>query len=171
MAQQQATYTDLHGRTLDLTALDAEERSLLSRLRERAAQGPGWNEFDAFWWRELVALYDGRGISREESIRSPLYRVARDLSSRLAITEGVVRQPDYRDELADLIRRRFKTRRAFCDATGLSPDMLSHVLARRKHLSMESLQQALDGIGCALRIVPAEDAAALPTGETRAGAF
>ena len=49
----------------------------------------------------------------------------------------------------------FGTRRAFCQATGLSEDLLSHVMARRKHLSMSSLTDALHRIGYALHIGPA----------------
>ena len=73
---------------------------------------------------------------------------------RLAVAQGVARNPDYRDEIEELIRTRFKTRREFCEATGLSEDMLSHVLARRKHIAIDTLSEALSRIGCFLRIVP-----------------
>jgi hypothetical protein len=46
-------------------------------------------------------------------------------------------------------------RRAFCEATGLGEDMLSHVLAGRKDLSVPALTRALERIGYRLRIVPA----------------
>ena len=59
-----------------------------------------------------------------------------------------------RDELEDLIRTKFKNHRAFCQATGISEDMLSHVLAGRKDLSLETLTQALQRIGYALHILP-----------------
>ncbi|HEX6984094.1 MAG TPA: hypothetical protein VF170_01900 [Planctomycetaceae bacterium] len=158
MVKRSDIYTDLRGRTIPLSDLDDEERALVDRLRERAAEGPEWNEFESYWWREVAKLYDGRGVPRSESSQSPVYRIAKDLGSRLAIDAGMAREPDYRDELADLIRRQFKTRREFCEATGLSEDMLSHVLARRKHLSIDALQQALSRIGCALRIAPIEPA-------------
>ena len=160
MTTRPSNYIDLHGQTIPLSDLDVDERSLVARLRERAAEKPDWNDFDGFWWREVAKLYDGRGVSRPESLQTAVYRIAKDLSSRLAIAAGVVREPDYRDELADLIRRRFKTRREFCEASGLSEDMLSHVLARRKHLSIDALQQALSKVGCTLRIAaiePVED--------------
>lgn len=150
------TYWDLYGQSVSLADLDTKERELLERIRERAAENPDWNAFDAFWWREVAKFYDLRGLPRESSMRRPVYRVAQDLSSRIAIDAGLARQPDYRDELADLIRRRFKTRQEFCQATGISPDMLSHVLARRKHLSIDALQQALGRIGCTLRIAAIE---------------
>lgn len=156
MIARSNSYTDLRNQAIPLADLDEEERELLQRIHNRADENPEWNEFDTFWWREVAKLYDGRGVSRRTSMQSPVYRIAQDLSSRLAINAGLAREPDYRDELADLIRRRFKTRREFCDATGISPDMLSHVLARRKHLSIEALEQALSRIGCTLRIAPAE---------------
>lgn len=150
------TYRDLYGQSVSLADLDKEEQELLERIRERASENPEWNAFDTFWWREVAKFYDRRGLPRESSMQRPVYRVAQDLSSRIAIDSGQARQPDYRDELADLIRRRFKTRREFCEATGISPAMLSHVLARRKHLSIDALQQALGRIGCTLRIAPIE---------------
>jgi len=61
--------------------------------------------------------------------------------------------------LEDLVRAHFPTRRAFCEATGLSEDMLSHVLAGRKDLSLEKLTGALARIGYRLRIVPGPQAA------------
>ena len=72
----------------------------------------------------------------------------------MAVEAGLARVPDYRDELDALIRSRFQTRREFCQATGLTEDMLSHVLSGRKHLAIETLSEALQKIGFSLRIVP-----------------
>jgi hypothetical protein len=54
-----------------------------------------------------------------------------------------------------LTRRSSRPRpaRAFCKATGLSEDMLGHVLAGRKELSLEALRKGLERIGYRLRIV------------------
>ena len=60
--------------------------------------------------------------------------------------------PSYRDDLVDLIDTRFPSRRAFCEATGISEDMLSHVLAGRKDLSLAALTKALGRIGYGLHI-------------------
>ena len=46
-----------------------------------------------------------------------------------------------------------------CEATGLSEDMLSHVLAGRKDLSLAKLTGALGRIGYRLRIVPLPECA------------
>ena len=53
-----------------------------------------------------------------------------------------------------LIHAKFRTRREFCEATGLSEDMLSHVLAKRKNLSIETLAEALAQIGYTIHITP-----------------
>ena len=82
------------------------------------------------------------------------YRIAQDLSSRIGLTSGMMRFPDYRDDLADLIRTRFKNRRQFCKKTKLSKTMLSHVLARRKHLASDTLTKALRRIGCQIILTP-----------------
>jgi hypothetical protein len=148
-------YIDLKGTEIPLTGLDREERALLSRLRRRARTRRSWTEFANYWTREVAALYDARGLTRAQSRQTPVYRVAQDLWSRLGIAAGLVRSPDYRVELEELIRQKYPSRRAFCEATGLSEDMLSHVLAGRKDLSLAKLTGALERIGHRLRIVPA----------------
>jgi hypothetical protein len=150
-------YVDVKGLEISLRDLEPDERQLLARLRGRARRQPSWTDFGNYWTREVAAFYDARGLSRAKSRQTPVYRVAQDLWSRLGIAEGLVRSPDYRVELEELISREYPTRRAFCEATGLSEDMLSHVLAGRKDLSLESLTEALARIGYRLRIVPAPD--------------
>jgi hypothetical protein len=66
----------------------------------------------------------------------------------------LVRQPNYRDYLNRIVTHQFESRRAFCEATGLSEDMLSHVLAGRKDLSIGTLTKALDRIGYSIQFVP-----------------
>jgi hypothetical protein len=144
----------LEGNTISLDGLDTEERRLLARLRRRARTHPDWNDFDNYWLQAVAAFYDARGISRAVSRRTAVFRVAQDLSGRLAIAAGMARPPDYRDQLDDLIRERFSSRRAFCEAAGISEDLLSHVLAGRKHLSLEKLSQALERIGYRLQFTP-----------------
>jgi hypothetical protein len=148
-------YVTLTGQEVALTGLDHEEGRLLRALERRARTHPSWTDFGNYWVREVAAFYDGRGLSRGESRRGLVYRIVQDLCSRLGIAEGLVRVPEYRAELEELIRLKFRTRRAFCEATGLSEAMVSHVLAGRKDLSLESLSKALDRIGYRLRIVPA----------------
>jgi hypothetical protein len=138
-----------------LASLDAGERRLVARLRRRARTHPDWCDFKNYWMAAVAAFYDARGLSRAASRRTAVYRIAQDLGSRLAVAAGLARPPDYRDQLEQLIRDRFPSRRAFCQAAGLSEDMLSHVLARRKDLSLETLARALERVGYRLQITPA----------------
>jgi hypothetical protein len=152
-------YVDLKGRSYPLAGLDAEERALVRELTDYA-NGHGWNDYSNFWMLKVGEFYANRGLSRPETLRTTVYQIARDLGSRLAIAEGTARPPDYRDDLAELIRSRFRTRREFCEATGMSEDMLSHVLAKRKHLAIDTLTAALGRIGYTIHIAPISEAKA-----------
>jgi hypothetical protein len=151
-------YVDLDGNRYGLAGLDAEERRLVARLRRRAAGKAGWNAFRNYAVNAVAAFYDARGVPRSKSRESVPWHIALDLCSRLGIAEGSIRPDDYRDELEELIREQFPSREAFCKATGISPTMLSHVLAGRKDLSLAALSKALARIGYRLRLVPAAGA-------------
>ena len=148
-------YVNLNGQSTSLAKLDQEERKLVSALRRRAATKRNWTDFDNFWLEAVAEFYDARGLTRRQSGRTEVFQIAQDLSARLAVSTGRAHLPDYRDELEELIVQRFPTRRAFCKATGLSEDLLSHVLARRKHMSIGTLTEALTRIGYVLHITPA----------------
>jgi hypothetical protein len=152
--KQTDVYVDLDGQEISLVHLDAAERKLLTRILRRARTHPDWDAFDNWWTVAVPAFYETRGLDRKAVPRTIPWRVAQDQSSRLAVAAGLARVGDYRDELAELIGEKFVSRRAFCEAAGLSEDMLSHVLAGRKDLSLEKLTQALSQIGYRLRIVP-----------------
>jgi hypothetical protein len=160
-------YVTLGEREIPLASLDAEERKLLARLQRRARSHPDWTDFGNYWTREVAALYDARGVPRAQSRQTALYRIAQDLCSRLGIAAGLVRPPDYRAELEELIRLKYRTQRAFCKKAGISEDMLSHVLAGRKDLSLKALTEALERVGFRLRITPLP--AAGPAGRKRTG--
>jgi hypothetical protein len=147
-------YIDLSGRVFALAGLDHDERQLLDKLKAFAKSNPEWWKYKNFWMAEVANLYEARGLTRAEIIETPVYRVGQDIGSRLGIAQGKTRMSDYRDELEHLILTRFKTRREFCEATGLSEDMLSHVLARRKHLAIDTLNTALEKVGYTVHISP-----------------
>jgi hypothetical protein len=148
------TYITIQGDRLDLNGLDADELRLVRRLEKLARAEPDWNEFDNRRFAEIAAFYDARGLTRSVARKSVPYLIAQDLSNRIAVEAGLARLPDYRDELADLVRTRFKTRKAFCEATGISESLLSHVLHGRKDLAINTLEQALAKIGYQLHIAP-----------------
>jgi hypothetical protein len=70
------------------------------------------------------------------------------------VDAGYAKMPSYQEQIVALIEARFATRREFCEATGLSEDMLSHVLKGRKDVSIATLTDSLRKIGYALAIVP-----------------
>jgi hypothetical protein len=147
-------YVTLSGNNISLAGLDAQERALVARLRRRASAKTTWCDFRNYSMNAVGQFYDKRGISRKKAGQSPVFRIALDLSGRLGISQGKIRTPDYRHELQELVLNHFASRTAFCEATGISPDMLSHVLAGRKDLSLDSLSKALDRIGYRVGILP-----------------
>jgi hypothetical protein len=154
MLNRTDVYVDLRGQEISLANLEEEELELVSALESRAESQPNWIEFENLAMKMVAELYDKRGVPRSESRRTIVYRIARDLCGRIAVAAGMARAPDYRDELEDIIRTQFTTRRQFCEVTGLSEDMLSHVLAHRKHMSIERLVETLRRVGYELRITP-----------------
>lgn len=150
-------YTDLHGKDHSLAGLTAPERSALSRLKKLAAGNPDWMAYSNQFMMEVEKLLAASGKSRREFTQSVVYRLGQDIGSRLGVAQGKMRLSDYRDELQQLIATRFRTRREFCEATGLSEDMLSHVLAKRKNLAIDTLADALAKVGFALHIRPLAD--------------
>lgn len=152
-------YVDVYGETISLSDLDAEERTLVSRLRRRAMVKPDWCDFRNFAINAVTAFYDARGVSRKKTSQSPVFLVALDLIGRLGIAEGKVQPPDfsYREQLERLVLQ-FPTRQAFCKAAGISQTMLSHVLAGRKDLSLATLANALERIGYRLQFTRAAKA-------------
>lgn len=153
--KQGNAYIDLKRRVYSLAGLTADERKLVVSLQAHARKKPDWSNFSNFWMAKVSEFYSSRGLTRKAIRETVPYRIGQDLDSRLAVSQGMAREPDYRDEIDDLIRTQFKTRRAFCHATGLSEDMLSHVLAKRKHLAVNTLEESLRRIGYSLRITPA----------------
>jgi hypothetical protein len=149
-------YVDLEGNAIALGGLDTEERALVARLRRRFRSRPGWCDFRNYALGVVADFYEARGLSRKSITDSAGFAIALDLCARLGIAEGKIAPPtfDYREQLERLVLQ-FPTRRAFCKAAGISQDMLSHVLAGRKDLSLESLSKALKRVGYRMQFMPA----------------
>jgi len=147
-------HRNLRGEIIPFAQLDDDERALVRTLLAEAASGIDWNGYSNFWMSRVDTFYSPRGLSRLEIRRTAAYRIGQDMGSRIGIREGAVRAPDYRDELSEIIRTRFGTQREFCEKSGLSEDMLSHVLSKRKHLAINTLVEALGRVGYTLHIAP-----------------
>lgn len=154
MNKNDNSYVDLQGRSYFLKELDEQQQSLISEMQLELARKPESAEFRNRWMVRIGRFFADRGLDRKETTNTTVWNVYQDLTSRLRITEGWTEPGDYRDELEQIILSRFRTRREFCRATGLSEDLLSHVLAKRKNLSIDTLTDALDRIGYTLHIAP-----------------
>ena len=152
--KQADVYVDLKRREIALDQLTVNERKLIAELKSAAKKADDWSAFSNLWMGKVSEFYADQGLTRPQIRQTAGYRICQDLDSRLAIAKGLARHPDYRDELESLITQRFQTRRAFCDATGLTEDMLSHVLSKRKHLAINTLEDSLRRIGYSLHIAP-----------------
>ena len=156
----QSIYVDLYGGTHDVSRLDRAERELLDDLVGFAGEHPdAWTcEYANYYIRRVGDFYESRGLSRSEVIKTAIWRVAQDINGRMMVEAGISQvSSDYREELSAVIQKQFGSRREFCKATGISEDMLSHVLAKRKNLGIETLSDALAKIGYTISIVPMTD--------------
>ena len=155
-------YIDFRGRGIDASSLDDEERRLIGELHKFATKHPDARTFEYanYYVKRINEFYRMRGLSPPDVTKTVAWRIAQDINSRQMLAAGMARLGDYRDDLEGLILKRFKTRRAFCDATGLSEDMLSHVLARRKDFGIQTLAAALAKVGYAIHITPIADPSA-----------
>ena len=157
-------YSDLYGNVIDISSLDDEERRLIDELHEFAKQHPDIRsgEYWTYYPNRVGDFYERRGLTRRETTKTAVWRIAQDIRGRMMIAAGLARRGDYRSDLELLILKQFPSRRAFCEATGISEDMLSHVLAKRKHLAIDTLSDALAKIGYTIHITPMPDVS-LPT--------
>jgi hypothetical protein len=151
---QADSYVDMKGTNYVLAVLDEEERQLVGKLNAFFKKKPDWAAFTNFYLKEVGAFYKSRGLSRQQITDTPVWKIAQDLAGRIHIAQGKARPSDYRDELEFLIQSQFHTRRAFCEATDLSEDMLSHVLAKRKDFGIQTLADALAKVGYTIHITP-----------------
>jgi hypothetical protein len=151
-------YTTLNGEAYSLADLDADERRLVNELSAKARSVSNWTDYANYSTRAVGDFYQGRGLTRRAIVGLPVWKIAQDLKGRLMVRAGEAVPPDYRDRLEALVRSEFPTQKAFCEATGLSEDLVSHVLAKRKHLAIDTLSGALERIGYRLQIVPIEKA-------------
>ena len=151
-------YDDGEGNICDLSALDDEERLLVGDLVHFANQHPDaqTGEFRNYYVHRVGDFYEARGLSRMEVTRTTVWQIAQKIAGRMMVAAGLARDSeDYRERLDAIIREKYGSRRKFCELTGISEDMLSHVLAKRKHMSIQSLSDALAKIGYTIHIVPA----------------
>lgn len=154
---QTSVNTSQEGLRYVIVQLDEKERKLLEDLQRFGEETTNWPEFRNYYINKVGTFYESRGLSRKEVIETPIWKIAQDICGRIQIAQGEALPSDYRDELELLVQTKFGSRREFCKATGLSEDMLSHVLAGRKNFRIDTLTDALAKIGYTLHIAPLDD--------------
>lgn len=146
--------TTLDGSRYVIVVLDEEERKLIDALQRHGDKTKGWIEYRNYYIKKVGKFYENRGLSKQEVVETAVWKIAEGICGRLQVAAGEAEESDYRDELELLIQTKFGSRREFCNATGLSEDMLSHVLAGRKNFSIDKLGDALAKIGYTFHISP-----------------
>ena len=150
MRQNGHFYRTLDGLLLSLSELSKEERQTLAEIQRAYKRNPDWCQFTNWWRKKVLQLY--RDLPPGEHTSKTVYLVGEDLEGRLGVAQGYLRQPDYRDELDDLITQNFRSRYAFCRATGLDQGFLSRLLRKSTNISVERLNRALLRIGWQLTL-------------------
>ena len=135
-------YRTLDGEVFNLDELTEQQKLIYSEVKAFYDTNPEWTLFSNFWMAKIKEAF----ASEEPGsvVKEPIFEICQDLDSRLGVRQGYMREPDYRDLLADIISRHFKSRYQFCKEIGIDEGFLSAVLARKKHLSIEKLQEILD---------------------------
>lgn len=137
-------YTTLNNATYDIQSLSTSQKRFMGSVLSYYRKKPHWNEFSNFWTREGRKTW--KGMDKKEVVSQATFKICQDLESRLGIEQGYVRPSDYRDELLKIIGQ-FPSRYQFCKKMGIDEAFLSHILNKRKNLSITKLQVMLDKLG------------------------
>lgn len=137
-------YRTLNGEAFNLNELTEQQKLIYAEVKSFYDTNPEWTEFTSLWIARIKEAFAGKQPS--SVVEEPIYKICQDMDSRLGIRQGYTKEPDYRDLLADIISRHFKSRYQFCKEIGIDEGYLSSVLAKKKHLSIEKLQEILDKI-------------------------
>lgn len=90
----------LDGRRIDLAEVNAREQAFLTDLQRMARRGVSYFEV----YRAAVGpgspALQGRNRIDRRIVESPLYLVARDIATRVGITQGLVLAPEHENERA-----------------------------------------------------------------------
>jgi transcriptional regulator with XRE-family HTH domain len=135
-------FKTLNGEVFALDRLTSERKRIYREVKSFYDTNPEWTEFSNFWVAKIKKTFSDKEPSLV--VEEPIYKICQDLESRLGIRQGYTREPDYRDLLADIISLRFKSRYQFCKDMGIDEGYLSNVLNKKKHLSIERLQEILE---------------------------
>ena len=135
-------YETLENEKIETKSLSEQEFRFLEKVMEYYSKKPDWNNFSNFWLKAGQKIWGGQ--PKRKVVTFPVYRVCQDLEMRLGIAQGKARLPDYRDELAALIDKKFDSHYKFCKKAGIGQDTLSRILNKRREPSLHLLRVMLD---------------------------
>lgn len=137
-------YTTLHNVVYGLEGLSNLHKVFIKKVFAYYKRQPSWNRFSNYWIKEGQKIW--KDMNRKDVVKHPTFKICRDLESRLGIAQGYVRKTDYRDELLRIIDQ-YPSRYSFCKAVEMDETFLSHILSKRKNLSITKLQEVLEKTG------------------------
>lgn len=138
------------------TRFDPDEQQIANRIMALFESATGASAFGNAWRALVFEFYRARKLTDVRILDSKLHRMGETLEDKLKLRTGTAAVPDYRDDLLE-ISKRFSNRREFCEAAGISEDMLSHVIHSRKDFSIRALSEALGRIGYRIVLAPIEE--------------
>jgi len=138
-------YKTLKGEAYNIESLSKKERAVLEEVYSYFEKNPDWPEFSTYWKDKLMERLQDK--TREEIVTLSIFRICQDLSSRLGIRQGYIREEDYRDKLLEIIDGNFRSRYEFCKKVGIDEGFLSKVLRNQRSLSLDNLIRILGKIG------------------------
>lgn len=138
-------YKTLNGEVYNIDSLSKKERVVYEEAQSYFKKNPDWPDFSTYWKDRIMEKL--RGKTRKEIVSLPIFRICQDLSSRLGIKQGYVREEDYRDKLLEIIDRNFRSRYEFCKKVGIDEGFLSKVLRNKRDFSLDNLTRVLEKTG------------------------
>lgn len=151
------SYELISGRRVSTKSLRPVERRILERLLREAEAGPPEDVFGHSWTTKVMPRI--AKLPAEERTSHPLYLIGQDLDFRLAIAQGRMAPPDYRDVLFDRIEEKFGSRYQFAKATGISQASLSQFLNGTREFSLGRLEKVAEALDLGITLLPLDELA------------
>ena len=143
-------YRTLKGQVINLENLSSKEYDLFIKTLSYFKRKPDKNKFAIYWLTKIDFVYKGK--TKAFMGESPLFIICQDLEARLGTIQKETGLEDYRDQLAELIHKQFKSRYNFCKKFHIDQSYLSNVLSKKRNFSMNKLEEILNKAGYEIEI-------------------
>src|SRR5688500_503013 len=78
--------------------LDRDEKRLIDDLAAFAEEQSDWPVYRNYSIARVREFYLARGLDEQKIVRTPVWKIAQHIGSRLQVELGDAEAPDYRDE-------------------------------------------------------------------------